>query len=96
MTKPKVVWQHCVIIGCNCKRKRKAERDGGFLGEDEWICRGHWSMASKRRRTVYWRFHRRVRIEHEEGGIELSRLWRIYLCLWERLKREITDKAIGI
>lgn len=86
-------WQHCAIVGCNCKR-RPLPPDP--LGK-EWICQGHWSMAAKHRRTFYNRVKRRVRqIFQDAPLIDTRKIVVVYNYLWSRLKREITEKAVGI
>jgi hypothetical protein len=96
LTKAKTKWQRCSIVGCDCRRKEPTpERDGWH--DDEWICRGHWSMAAKHRRTFYNQVRRRVhRIFQETPIMDSRKIVSVYRYLWYRLKREITQKAFGI
>lgn len=88
-------WQQCSIIGCSCRRRTPAKRDG--IHDKEWICRGHWSMAAKNRRTLYLRVQRRIeQIWQGDEPIEDRKLVKVYSYLWGRIKNEIMQKAVGI
>lgn len=54
-------------------------------------------MAAKRRRTFYNRVKRRV-ADIYEGRADFNerKLIKVYNYLWWRLKREITEKMVGI
>lgn len=91
-------WQQCVIVGCDCRRKNDTPPRGGWCG-DEWVCRGHWSMTKKRTRLMFIRARRKLM--DVSGGsyidvVEDRKISRIYHYLWDRLKCQITQEAIGL
>lgn len=57
----------------------------------EWICGDHWRAIDKRRRQVYGRYVRQWRRFGPTAGMHVA-AGRI----WERLKREAIEAAMGI
>lgn len=72
----------CCILGCN-----------GSTGKDyeEWICSNHWPLVSKtikRRRAMLRRRGKKT------GWTE--QLKRMDDALWERAKKQATERSMGI
>lgn len=65
-----------------CRRTRAAEKLAPW---SEFICSDHWRLVDRRRRRVYAKAKRKL-----ADRVQLLN-W-----LWERLKAEAIEKAVGI
>ena len=74
-------------IGCCVPFCRRTRLNPGF---NEWICGKHWAVIAKDRRRVYGRLKGRWRRFGDPR--DQARAWRI----WDRLKREAIERAVGI
>lgn len=79
---------HCVVLFCT-HTTRKKEGDG-----TEWICSDHWRLADRRLKSLRTRIKCRYRAKRTADN--RLKAWRIDCWIWERLKRQAIERAVGI
>lgn len=77
----------CVVFGC----RRTFRRDDADSGAVEYICRDHYRLSDKALRALRTQLKRRAR----RFGWS-PRFIRIDNWLWDRIKRQATERAMGL
>lgn len=68
-----------------CRRTRKSLPD-----RPEWICGVHWPRTDRRLRRLI----RKVRRRRER--VDSDRLYALHVKLWEKLKQQAIERAVGL
>jgi hypothetical protein len=68
-----------------CQRTTRAGR------WSEWVCGEHWRLTDRRLRRLLGRVHRNIRREGDRQCLAA-----LEARLWERLKRQAAERAVGL
>ena len=78
--------QRCIVPHCN--------RTRWLRPEEEWICQQHWSVVSRRGRSLYSRVRRKLK--RYPMIVTAPSLRLLEARLWARLKAEAIERGMGL